>query len=86
MSKVAQNGLKHILVLEFLKSNEIFKISKVATNKQPANHTYNHTDTIVTGQVAPHVETARLKSMELLFLVLSSFRGNHNVSIRQDWQ
>ena len=26
--KVAQNGLKHILVLEFLKSNEICKVGK----------------------------------------------------------
>ena len=35
--KVAQNGLKHILVLNFLKSDEIFeitKISKVAANNQ----------------------------------------------------
>ena len=36
--KVAQNVPKHILVLDFLKSNESFeigKIVKVATNNQP---------------------------------------------------
>ena len=33
--KVAQNGLKDILVLEFLKLDEIFKIAQMATNKHP---------------------------------------------------
>ena len=31
--KVAQNDLNHILVLDFLKSDEIFKFFKVATSK-----------------------------------------------------
>ena len=31
--KVAQNDLKHILVLEFLKSDEVFKKLQVATSK-----------------------------------------------------
>ena len=43
--KVAQNGLKHVLVLEFLKSDEIWGGGGGGlTNK----HTDRHTDTIVT--------------------------------------
>ena len=42
--KVAQNGLKHVLVLDFLRSDEIFEISSVGTSNQP----HNHTDTTVT--------------------------------------
>ena len=51
--KVDQNGMKHGLVLEFLRSDEIFKIwSEKLTgqqaSKQASIHTYIHPDTIVT--------------------------------------
>ena len=48
--KVAQNGLKHILIFELLKYDEIFEISQAATSKQPTQQTTNHkhTDTRVT--------------------------------------
>ena len=41
--KVTQNGLKHIFVLEFLRSNEIFKIFTVSynnTSQQATNKLY----------------------------------------------
>ena len=38
--KVAQNGLKHVLVLEFLRCEEIFEISCVSlTSKHASIHT-----------------------------------------------
>ena len=37
--KVAQNSMKHVLVLEIFKSDEIFKILLVAIYKQPYKHT-----------------------------------------------
>ena len=37
--KVAQNGLKHIAVLDFLKSYEIFKIPQMATGHGPSKRT-----------------------------------------------
>ena len=55
------NGLKHILVLEFLKSDEILKIRclfTTAIDGQTTNKTKN-TDTIVTSRSA--FETARQK-------------------------
>ena len=39
-NKVAQNDLKHNLVLGFLKSNEIFEFVCELTSKQGNNHTY----------------------------------------------
>ena len=41
--KVAQNSLKHILVLEFLKSDEIFEFSWVVTSKQATIQTQDTT-------------------------------------------
>ena len=47
--KVDQNGMKHGLVLEVLRSHEIFEIwSKKLTGQQASKHTYIHPDTIVT--------------------------------------
>ena len=41
--KVAQNGVKHGLVLEFLRSDEIFEIwSKKLTGQQANKHTSGH--------------------------------------------
>ena len=41
--KVAQNGVKHGLVLEFLRSDEIFKIwSEKLTGQQASKHTSGH--------------------------------------------
>ena len=40
--KVAQNGLKHMLALDILKSDDIFEIEVIleaATSKHPSNHT-----------------------------------------------
>ena len=37
---VGLNGLKHVLILEYLRSDEIFKISCVS--KQASIHTYRH--------------------------------------------
>ena len=36
---VAHNGLKHILVFEFLKSDEIFEIGSGSDHKQASNRT-----------------------------------------------
>ena len=54
--KVAQNELKQILVLEFLRSDDFRGEGGPLCEIQ----TYNRTHAIVTRQVAPLVETARL--------------------------
>ena len=47
--KVDQNGMKHGLVLEFLRSNEIFEIwSEKFTGQQASKQGSIHPDTIVT--------------------------------------
>ena len=50
--KVAQNGGEHGLVLEFLRSNEIFKIWSEKLTGQQASIGSIHPDTIVTRKVA----------------------------------
>ena len=63
--------MKHGLVLEFLRSDEIFEIWSNKLTGQQASKTARqqgsiHPDTIVTRKVAPLYETARLK-MQIRF-------------------
>ena len=85
--KVAQNGLKHILVLEFLKSDEMLNIGKflqLSTTNQPDGHSSEQLSrsTLYTARLIKRCHVIHLISNYYFFIfkLLCTAFNYHNIS------